>query len=70
MCVSELALLRAFLPLEITTLTHIPGLANTVADALSRRFAPDALEVPAFLEPSSEAASDERDGLVEVSPPR
>jgi hypothetical protein len=43
---SELALERAEMNVDISECTHIPGMANTIADALSRLTAPEAKSLP------------------------
>jgi hypothetical protein len=47
--VAELALDEAELDTGIDVLTHIPGISNTWADALSRLEAPESKEVPSEL---------------------
>ena len=51
MVTRELALMQAELGLVILGLTHVPGVANDRADALSRLSAPEPRAVPAVPEP-------------------
>ena len=60
-CMAELALDRAERNIDIRELRHIPGVANDVADALSRRFAPTPRACPAHLTPGLELRPDRRD---------
>ena len=46
---AELALDRALHGVKVNVATHIPGVANTVADALFRLGAPERKELPAVL---------------------
>ena len=52
----ELALDYADASFEPSAATHVPGVANSIADLLSRRFDPDAppWRVPTFLQSATE----------------
>jgi hypothetical protein len=58
---AELALERAELEVDISECVHIPGVANTIADALSRLSAPDAKRLPSELDPRLQVPVPQRD---------
>ena len=60
---SELALEQAEFSVGLESLTHIPGISNTIPDALSRLWAPCARSIPSSLEGVPRTAAPARDRM-------
>ena len=62
----EFALDQALRCYKVTGLTHIPGVTNVQADALSRKFSPKPPEMPKALEGVKLVSLDLNDGFWKV----